>query len=110
MPPTRRSTPSWRAGAATTTAPPATTGRTTTRSARATSWRRSSGWRPTGERRQPVGLQPEERLQEVARADLVVVRPVVAGGAVVVAAPALHDGVERRVGGMARAHEHQVLE
>jgi hypothetical protein len=62
------------------------------------------------ERRQAIGLQPEERLQQVARADLVVVRPVVAGGAVVVAAPALHDGVERRVGRVARAHEHQVLE
>ena len=63
-----------------------------------------------GQRRQAIGLQPEERLQQVARPDLVVVRPVVAGGAVVVAAPALHDRVERRVGGVARPHEHQVLE
>ena len=63
-----------------------------------------------GERGQAIGLEPEERLQQIARPDLVVVRPVVAGGAVVVAAPALHDGVERRVGRVARAHEHQVLE
>ena len=63
-----------------------------------------------GQRGQAIGLQPEERLQQVARPDLVVVRPVVAGGAVVVAAPALHDRVERRVGRVARPHEHQVLE
>ena len=63
-----------------------------------------------GQRRQPIGLQPQERLEQVARADLVVVRAIVAGGAVVVAAPALHDRVERRVGRVARAHEHQVLE
>ncbi len=63
-----------------------------------------------GQRGQAIRLQPEERLQQVARPDLVIVRPVVAGGAVVVAAPALHDRVERRVGRVARPHEHQVLE
>ena len=63
-----------------------------------------------GQRREPIRLQPEKRFEQVARADLVVVRAIVAGGAVVVAAPALHDRVERGVGRVARPHEHQVLE
>jgi hypothetical protein len=62
------------------------------------------------ERLEPVGLEPQQRLEHRRGAPVEVVRAVLAGRGVVRAAAGLHDRVELRVRHAVRAHEHEVLE